>query len=177
MAAAPPKGGGNVLTRKLGPLPGWAWAAVAVGGYWLYKKRQAAAAAAASPSTTSTAAIPAGASAPSGYGYQGPGVGWGGQGPIPTGATASTAASYTPPSGQSSAGSGYAPAQSGGTVTDQSGNIFTELTSVAQEEAYGQGGGSLYYQVAPGSFQVDTGQVAPGTPLYILSQPAGGQGF
>lgn len=70
------KGGGNVLTRKIGPLPGWAWAAVALGGFYFYKYRKAAAA-----STTATTATPAASlptsdvTAPSGYGYQGPGTG------------------------------------------------------------------------------------------------------
>jgi hypothetical protein len=115
MATAPPKGGGNILTRKIGPLPGWAWAGVAVGGYYLWKKRQAAAAAAAAPATTSTAAstpaygLPSSsASAPSGYGYQGPGVGNGGSGPIPTGATAATSA---PTAGVAAAPSGPAYSQ------------------------------------------------------------------
>lgn len=50
------KGGG--LTRKLGPLPVWAWAAVGVVGilvvYSIYKKRQQGAAQAAAPAATDT---------------------------------------------------------------------------------------------------------------------------
>ncbi len=49
------KGGGNVLTRKIGPLPGWAWAAIAVGGLYLWKKRQAASTAAVCSAVTSAA--------------------------------------------------------------------------------------------------------------------------
>jgi len=103
-APAPaPKGGGNILTRKIGPLPGWAWAAVAVGGYLIYRQRKAAQAASTTAATTSTASpqpayTGAGAGgAPSGYGYQGPGFGSGGTGPIPTGAVAATAGTPTAP--------------------------------------------------------------------------------
>lgn len=35
--APPPEEGGNILTRPIGPLPLWAWAAVIVGGYFLYR--------------------------------------------------------------------------------------------------------------------------------------------
>lgn len=49
-------GGGNVLTRKVGPLPTWAWLGIiAVGGgaVWLYARhRQSAASAAADTSST-----------------------------------------------------------------------------------------------------------------------------
>jgi len=97
-AKAPaPKAGGNILTRKIGPLPGWAWAAVGVGAYYLWKKRQAASAAASAGNTATTSTVPslpaalAPSGASSGYGYQGPGFGGGGGGPIPTGAVAATA--------------------------------------------------------------------------------------
>lgn len=71
---------GNILTKKIGPLPGWAWAAIGLGGLYLWKKHQASSAA----STAATTATPAASlptsdvTAPSGYGYQGPGVGSGG---------------------------------------------------------------------------------------------------
>jgi hypothetical protein len=70
------KGSKNVLTAKMGPLPGWAWAAIALGGYYFWKQRKAA----ASSSTTATAqpSLPiSDVTAPSGYGYQGPGAGGG----------------------------------------------------------------------------------------------------
>jgi hypothetical protein len=71
------KGGGNVLTKKIGPLPGWAWAAIALGGYYFWKQRQGAAASTATTATP-TASLPTSAvTAPSGYGYQGPGTGGG----------------------------------------------------------------------------------------------------
>lgn len=95
-ATTPPKTGGalGAITKKYGPLPGWAWAGLGVAGFFIYKQRKAAAAAAASStdSTASpTASLPTSdVTAPSGYGYQGPGVGGGGSGPVPTGATAAT---------------------------------------------------------------------------------------
>ncbi len=98
MATPAPKGGGNFLTRKLGPLPTWAWAGLAVGGFLYWRKRQAAAAAAAaaaagtSATTTPATGLPTtNAQAPTGYGYQGPGTAGGGYGgQVPTGATAVT---------------------------------------------------------------------------------------
>lgn len=54
-------GGGNVFTRKLGPLPMWGWMAIALLvalGYYLYKKNQSGATSTAasgtSPSTVNT---------------------------------------------------------------------------------------------------------------------------
>jgi hypothetical protein len=55
-------GGGNVFTRKLGPLPMWAWMGIALliaVGYYLYKKNTAAnssntSGASSSPSTVNT---------------------------------------------------------------------------------------------------------------------------
>lgn len=46
---------GNILTRKVGPLPGWQWGAIAVvvaGGYILWRRRQAAGAGASSGTGT-----------------------------------------------------------------------------------------------------------------------------
>jgi hypothetical protein len=97
-AKAGAKGTGNVLTKKIGPLPGWAWAGIVFGGYYLWKKHQASAAA-ATPATTATpaASLPTSdVTAPSGYGYQGPGAGGGSPfGPgwnigTPTGTTGGT---------------------------------------------------------------------------------------
>ena len=111
MATPAPEGGGNFLTRKLGPLPTWAWAGLAVGGFLYWRKRQAAAAAAAGTAATTTPAtgLPTtNAQAPTGYGYQGPGVGGGGQGMIPQGATAVTAgASPAVPNTTAASGPSY----------------------------------------------------------------------
>ena len=57
MADAP--AGGNLLTRKIGPLPGWGWLAVtAVLGYLYFKHKQAAAPA----STDTSGSLPTGSS-------------------------------------------------------------------------------------------------------------------
>ena len=180
-APAPTTGGGNILTRKLGPLPGWAWAAVAVGGYLIYKQRKASAAAASTPATTSTAALTPGAQAPSGYGYQGPGTAGGNYGyQIPPSATATTGSGYTPPTGETASGAGYAPTTSGGSVTDSQGNVYTELTSIPQIQAANANGTPVYIQITPGVFEPYPPGTGPGsaaalgTPAYIMSQPAVG---
>jgi hypothetical protein len=82
MAPPAPKGGGNVLTKKYGPLPLWAWAAVAVGGWYLWKKHQATTTAASTTSTapfpaTSSTSVPTDPLAQAPTGYSGPGVGGG----------------------------------------------------------------------------------------------------
>lgn len=61
--AAAAQGGGNLITRKLGPLPTWAWLLIATGlfgAYYLIERNKAktAAAATASPSTTAASNVP-----------------------------------------------------------------------------------------------------------------------
>jgi hypothetical protein len=53
----PPAAGGNFLTRKYGPLPGWGWGALGAlgaGGYYLWRKHQASTAPATTATDTST---------------------------------------------------------------------------------------------------------------------------
>lgn len=50
--AEKPKTGGNLLTRKVGPLPGWAWVAVAAGGGYLWLKHKGTTSPAASSDNT-----------------------------------------------------------------------------------------------------------------------------
>lgn len=71
MAGAAPAPAGHsgssstALTRKLGPLPVWAWALVGVAvGYYIYKKRQSSAAAASQATLSSTPATTASGAAP-----------------------------------------------------------------------------------------------------------------
>jgi hypothetical protein len=55
-----PAGGGNILQRKFGPLPGWGWAAlagVAALGWWYFKNRQGQAAANTAAATDTTGAV------------------------------------------------------------------------------------------------------------------------
>ena len=168
MATAPPikaKGGGNILTRKFGPLHGWAWAAVGVAGYMVYKQRKAAsaAAAAAAPATTATGASSPAAGAPSGYGYQGPsgggGPGWNvGQ---PTGATGGAAAAtpWSAPTDEVYGGAGYGSKSGAGVVTSAAGNQFAEMmpgSTVAGQQ--------YYYQPSPGVFNPIPGGGGPGAP-------------
>jgi len=60
-AAAPAAGGGNILQRKIGPLPGWAWAGLAGVGalaWWYFRGRSGQAAAdAATSSEDANAAV------------------------------------------------------------------------------------------------------------------------
>jgi hypothetical protein len=183
MATPAPKAGGNILTRKLGPLPGWAWVGIAFGGYYLWKKRQAAAAAASTAPSTSTAASLPGyvSSGGSGYGYQGPGVGYGGSGAIPTGATAATSSSYTPATGQTQSGSGYdvggAQGSTNNSVTSSGGGVYNQIGG-SQLSALQAAGQTVYYQSQPGIFtpynSQDAAAVAPGTGLF--QQVAGNPG-
>ena len=57
--SAPKPSGGNFLTRKYGPLPGWGWAAAAAavaGGYIWYRRRHAATSTTAGTTTATTSA-------------------------------------------------------------------------------------------------------------------------
>lgn len=143
MAPPPSPGGGNILTRKFGPLPAWAWAGLAVGGYLIYKQRKAASAASASSTPiTSTAATAPIAQAPSGYGYQGPGGGgFFNPGPIPTGAMG---------------------------ATNTGGPQYFALNSTNSGPYLNTPGNTEYYQPAPGTFLPipNWASVAPGTQVY-----------
>jgi hypothetical protein len=58
--SAPPAGGGSILQRKFGPLPGWGWAAlagVAAAGYLWYRNRQGASTAASTAASDTTGAV------------------------------------------------------------------------------------------------------------------------
>lgn len=107
MATPPPPAasGGNVLTRKIGPLPGWAWAGLAVGGFLIYRARKASQAASGTtvgtPATSGATYQPtpeptASLTTPSGFQYSGPLSGLQGlnlgTSAAPTGATAATSA-------------------------------------------------------------------------------------
>lgn len=102
----------NILTKKYGPLPGWAWGLVGVGGFLVVRYLRARSAAAASSSTTASPvtggttaggyAMPqeptASLTTPSGFQYSGPLSGL--QSVIPQGALAATASSSAPPQTQ-----------------------------------------------------------------------------
>jgi hypothetical protein len=169
----PAKGKGNVLTRKIGPLPGWVWAAIAVGGFYLWKKHQAASTSSSSATTpaTSTAALSSQGAGQGSYGYQGPGAGYGGSGAIPTGATAATSSGTATPTGfntgQGLVGAGYGASGSAGGVTDNNGASYNQLQSVQALQAAIASGENVYY------FPTAGGQAVPVTPQ-IASQIASG---
>jgi hypothetical protein len=148
------KGGGNVLTKKLGPLPGWAWAALGVGAFYLWKKHEASSAASTTAATTASsgdngAALPTSdTTAPSGYAYQGPGVGTGGSGPVPTGAMAHT--HHGRGSGVASTSPNVTPASPTTAITPEPSLIatgppagsVTAANNAAAQQAYTQAVGS-----------------------------------
>lgn len=61
-AAAPSRGagGGNVLTRKIGPLPTWAWVAIAAAALlgWAYYKNRTSSSSTGSGATTDASQVP-----------------------------------------------------------------------------------------------------------------------
>src|ERR1700758_5566049 len=84
-----PQKGENILTRKVGPLPAWGWAAVAFVGTYLYLRYRAGKTAAAPVSSAGGAASAGGTVAPPlSYGTAGGGA------PTP-----SPTASFSTPSG------------------------------------------------------------------------------
>jgi hypothetical protein len=142
-----------MLTKKYGPLPGWAWLGIIVVGVYIYRKKAAASTAATGATTGSTTATgvptetlsyPNGGSYSGPVGYSPPGLG--GSTPGNTGST------FTPPAGaiQAASGAYYAP------LTNQ---------KAAQEVT--QGGGTLYAQPTPGNFVALPKSGGPtGIPLY-----------
>lgn len=170
MAAAPtPTKGGNVLTKKLGPLPGWAWVLAAVGGYYLYKKRQAAAAASTTGTTAATTSTAA--STPTASGYSGPGTSGGEYGyQVPTGAVASTASAYAAPTGETLTSGGGYQSVNGAAVTDAQGNVYTPVQSGQQAGLITGGGGTLYSQPQPGVFSpLPNNQLIPNVAAYSMT--------
>lgn len=108
----PRAGGGNILTRKVGPLPGWGWALVGVGGIFLLRKYAGGLGGASSTSTTAAAPVDtAGASGSSGPSYGAPY-----SGPSSLGLGANDGYGATSPGGDPNAG-GLQPADGSGTPT------------------------------------------------------------
>lgn len=179
---AAPQSGGNVLTRKVGPLPTWGWLAIITAAgllYYLHSKSTAATPAASTATTAAAAGVPQNVQVYQNYG--------GGQGQQQTyrkyAKTPSTTPSPKPVPSQplapaqpqgvgAPAGSGYGPVSSGGTVTTGSGAKYVNI-SPAQEQANIASGTPLYYQPSPGVFavwnsQTNTPPVANGTAIFQL---------
>lgn len=166
--------GGNIITKKYGPLPGWAWAGLAVGAFLIYRQRKASEAAAAAGSSGSstataspTASLPTSdVTAPSGYGYQGPGTDLYNPGPIPTGAMAVTASSAT---GEKLTSGGYSlPSGFTGPFVSSSGDSYDPIANGQILSQLIAQGTPTYYQPAPGVFtSTDKANLPAGTPVFI----------
>lgn len=146
MPPVQPSGGGNVLTRKFGPLPGWAWGAIGVAGYFIYKARKANSTTAANSSTTGTGTGVASPSPlPFSY-YQAPSGYTGGA--SPTGAMAATggSSSGTAPTTGTNTPSPTLPGLGqitiGNTQYDILGQITGGTPGNAQFSGYNVGGGA-----------------------------------
>ena len=178
--AAAPAGGarrGGFANSKIGGLPAplvLAVGVVLIGGVWYIRKKNAAAAAATSAQTaaTTTAGVAATPYGPAG----GQGIDSStlaailasqGQG------NTTTAANYTPPTGETLTGAGYAPANPGTPVTSAGGSTFQELGNWQAAQSLISAGQTVYYQPTPGVFapaaQNGALVIPPGTntPLYV----------
>jgi hypothetical protein len=165
------------------PIPTWYYAAGAVGlavVYFLWKKQGAAsaAAAAAQSAAQSTATQSTGAAQvyPSGsYGNANdlsallPYLqNLNGQASTPT-ASSSSGVSYSPPSGETLAGSGYGTPTGSNSVTGTNGHIYAPVANWPQAQTLIGQGQSLFYQPLPGVFLAhDPTKGEPGpTPLFL----------
>jgi hypothetical protein len=178
---APASSGGNVLTRKLGPLPTWAWLAIATGAgllYYIASKKKTAAAASTSSSTTSPTSTATSASNVPDYVFQNyneipPTTPPPAAPPTAPPATApTTPPAQAAPTAPTQSGSGYYVPGSTTPVT-AGGATYQWVNSQAQANSVISSGGQLYVQTSPGVFVpwgVASGSVggtlAPGTPLF-----------
>ena len=177
------------LTRKMGPLPTWGWAAVVVGGVLVwrwYQARQAASAATSATPTSAnvTATVPsdyteptASLTTPSGFSYSGPLSGLGAS--LPYGALSQTSGGNAPPQVGALTGLGYAPPSGQNYATSNSGQTYVPFASWGSALAE-PANTPVYYEPAQGVFQ-QAGTVGAGasnltlpggtgTPLYLPSQ-------
>jgi hypothetical protein len=158
----------DFLTRKLGPLPTWGWAAIAVGGFVVYrylKNRQAASTSATPTSAQYSSTVPtnwseptATLSTPSGFSYSGPLSGL--QTLIPTGALSSTNGSTSGDTNPPGTAATPPPNTSPGLPAVNAANY-------PQQVRYGQYGPSDYTRIGTVSGGQYTGQqVSGGVPVY-----------
>lgn len=169
--------GGNVLTQRIGPLPLWVWAVVAVGVYLVFLRKKTSGTASASstgsvstPPQTETITYPTGSSysGPVGYAPTGGGGGSPGTGPSsgPGGGNSGlTGGQIVTAPGLSFHGTGYSIGNyQGGTVQGNTGSPFSTVSSYAQTLNLLNSGAAVYYQPAPGVFQ----QITSATQLKSL---------
>jgi hypothetical protein len=185
MAATEP-GGGNFLTRKLGPLPIWVWVGVGVAALYLYQSRKNAAAQAAGggPDAATSALAQQGAAAMQ-YGYSSPDLasmisnlqgqvallGGGNNGTTGTGATSpgstgNPATTPTVPTGEKFVGSGWSVPGSEVPVTGQGGHTFQWINNAAWHSL--PKGTTMWFQPTPGFFVKTSGaHLYKGTPFFL----------
>ena len=158
---APPKGGGNVLTTRYGPLPLWGWLGIAVVGYLLYR-RYSSGAASSTTAATGTAA-PATETVTTPYGsYTGPA-----QGGIPSSVLGPT--TPTPGPGPTPGGGGPTPGN-GGTPGGAMYSLITSNVAQTVQSRLSAGQPVLYAAQAGQAAQQGQGLVA-------VTQPTPGGGW
>jgi hypothetical protein len=142
----------SMLTRKIGPLPLWAWGAIAVVGL-LYLRKKSAGSSAVGTSTTSLPALATETVTTAGGTYTGPvggappGVYYGG-GSTP----GNTGATFSPPTGESLTGIGYGLPTGQTSVTSPTGQTFQTVANWGAAQALINQGQTVYYQPSPGNF-------------------------
>jgi hypothetical protein len=157
-------GDGSFFTRKVGPLPLWGWVAVALVGWYLYKKYSSGSTSSVLSGTTSSTSVPTETLTTPGGSYSGP-VGQAPpsvtnpspgnpSGPATSPGSTGTAA-FTPPTNAQLVGSGYlessGPGSQGNSITDAAGNQYLYVSSPAQLSVLVPQG-NTYVQTAPGVF-------------------------
>lgn len=160
----------GVLSQRLGPLPLWVWAIVAVGVYLVFLRKKSTTSSTAStgsvsvPPQTETVTYPTGSSYSGPVGYAPGGTGGGGGGASPGtgpgsgpggGNVALTGGQILGGGGPLSFhGTGYSVGNyQGGTVQGSTGSPYTTISSYNQTLNYLNSGVPVFYQPAPGVFQ------------------------
>jgi hypothetical protein len=189
-ATSPGAGGGNFLTRKLGPLPIWVWVGVGVAVLYLYQSRKSAQAGSSSAGTDpTTAALAQQGAAAMQYGYSSPDIasmlsnlegqvallGGGNHGTTGTGATSPGSTgnpATTPPPGvprgEKLVGSGYYVPGSEVPITGPGGHTYQWIAGPGPKGALPKGT-PIWIQPLPGYFvEAKPGMhIISGTPQFV----------
>lgn len=180
----------NVLTRKVGPLPGWAWGAIGIGVYVVYRLRKNSQTASSAAATSAGGVAPSGyataggygqpeptasLSTPGGFSYSGPASGL--SNPTVAGLFSPTPAAAIPagatPAGNTNVASNYLPVTQQAALADigQGIPVYESGTSALQFAT--QHGGSVagldpnaYYVQNPTAQQINLAS-SLGYPLYV----------
>jgi hypothetical protein len=193
-AGANPKAGqkgGNPFTRKIGPLPGWAWCAIGVSGIVLYLHFKGSS---SSSGTSSTTATPDTSTDSDAADYQGlldalASGEYAASSPGATSTTTSSGTTSTSPGGktgtkskspltnyslESKVGSGYNADNQGAFIGKKSGDTY-QYAGAAGHGTIAQllkSGVALFYQSSEGVTTriTNANQVKAGTPVYTISK-------